>query len=243
MKRLMVLLFIVMLALGASGCFGVYFKPYRLEWSPDVSEVKTMSSREWIARPIYYTGEPALPLETLDGYGAGVRFVDKFGQDLPNPVWGPVDPTMGMLIDGPAPSMKSFHARLRGTAMLSASQDGETATVQVVVLPTEILYKDQGLDLDGDGQNDFVIGTVGTEFSFPYGASMVDLFVAPGSLGEVAVDYPAPERTPVSVDNVGSACWIYVCNASDDSVWAVLVRGLTNKTGQIITFRKLRDAA
>jgi hypothetical protein len=236
---LALLIFVLSVGLLLSGCGtddppGItYALPYRLEGSVGGSGAKggALVTREYVARKIYYTTYGTV------SYGIQMRMVDANGLDLPNPVWGEVDPEILAFDAQIAPNKVMFQPLKPGTTVVTATQDGYEAKATVVVLMTHRVGLKEPFDFDGDGIEDFIKRDAQT-FTFLYGATKTDLMPTPEYLDDVPDDYPAPAVEEKTFEIGTRSPMIAVFNASDGSVFAGVVWVDTERN--TFAFRKLR---
>lgn len=199
-------------------------------------------SRAFAAQDVYYVAEP---VQNSGFWEAAIMMVDATGREIAGESveWSVSDSTLGSLNDCAGqlpPSRRAFAPVKRGECIVSATFEGETASTRVVIIPSEVVYNGQGLDLDGDGSADLTLATEGLKIAFPHGGTKTDLFGMPEPLGNVPLDFAAPAATSAEFQVIDSS-YIFVFNCSDGAVYAALIRFAETKCA--VTWRKLRDAA
>lgn len=239
MKR--VLLFALLVSvLSLAGCRDTvdppgitYTKPYRLEGTSDPdTKGGLVMTREFIARKVYYAIEPR-----HIGYPVYMRMVDANGLDLPNPVWGAVDPEVLEFMGNPEPNLMIYLPLKKGTVTVSAVQDNYEAKADIVVLPIHEILVGKSFDFDGDSVADFIKAEE-DRFTFLYGAAKTNLTPIPDYLADVPVDFPTPVVEVTTFENGTCSPIIAVCNSSGGNVYAVLM--WIGAECNSLAFRKLR---
>lgn len=241
MRKIIFSILIAVLAVGVTGCG----EDYRLYWAVGTSAKQTRGEGAWVERSTYYAIAPV-------GGMINPAFIKLAASDGTEPtsnvVWTLSNPTIGSFDVGMGypPSRRAIHPAAAGEGIVSAEYDGKIDSSKLIVFPSTVISKTQGVDLDNDGIVDAIVTADTTGVSCPFGVQhylpypFSEGFVSDANaLGDIPadIDWPADNPTVFNTDGVR----IILFKTSTGALYAAQISKWVDR----FTFgwRKVRDAA